>query len=101
VLIPASNVQNLMLRPDVVAAVREGQFRVWAVETVDEAIALLTGVVAGERQADGRFPPGTLHNLVDRRLSQLAKRLGAQARGTEARSESAANSPSTESEARS
>jgi len=75
VIIPASNVQNLQLREDVVEAVREGKFHIWAVRTVDEGIEILTGVPAGERGPDGRFPKGTVNDLVDRRLRELQKAL--------------------------
>ena len=75
VLIPEKNVQNLMLREDVVEAVEQGQFHVWAVRTVDEGLEILTGLPAGERQADGSYPEGTIHYLVDRRLRALAEGL--------------------------
>ena len=73
VLIPRSNVQHLMLRSEVVAAVREGLFHVWPVETIDEGIELLTGVRAGERDAEGRFPEGTVNALVEARLAEFAE----------------------------
>jgi len=72
VIIPASNVKHLMLRADVVDAARAGQFHVWAVETVDEGMELLTGVPAGERGEDGRFPEGTVNGRVAGRLADLA-----------------------------
>ena len=75
VMIPAANVQHLMLREDVVEAVRQGQFHIWAVRTVDEGIELLTGVPAGERGPDGRFPEGTVNYLVDERLREMARAL--------------------------
>jgi predicted ATP-dependent protease len=74
VLIPASNVKHLVLRRDVVEAAREGRFRVWAVETVDDAMELLTGTPAGERGPDGTFPEGTVNGRVARRLAGLAER---------------------------
>ncbi|UCF67771.1 MAG: AAA family ATPase, partial [Acidobacteriota bacterium] len=74
VLIPASNVKHLMLRHDVVDAVRAGQFHVYAVETVDQAIALLTGMAAGEADETGKYPERTFNRLVDERLGQLASR---------------------------
>lgn len=64
VLIPASNVKHLMLREDVVAAAADGKFHVWPVETVDQALNLLTGLPAGELGADGRFPAGTVNQRV-------------------------------------
>jgi lon-related putative ATP-dependent protease len=72
VMIPQSNVTNLMLKEDVLAAIQEEKFHVWAVNTIDEGIELLTGVEAGEKKKDGSYEEGTVHNLVDRRLQQLA-----------------------------
>jgi predicted ATP-dependent protease len=74
VLIPASNVKHLMLRADVVEAAEKGLFRVWPVETVDEAVELLTGVPAGERGADGRYPEGSVNRRVDDRLAAFAEK---------------------------
>jgi predicted ATP-dependent protease len=73
VLIPTANVEHLMLRQDVVEAVREGRFRVHAVETIDQGIELLTGVPAGERGADGRFPDGSINQRVEARLAEMAE----------------------------
>jgi predicted ATP-dependent protease len=73
VLIPASNVQHLMLRAEVVEACRAGRFAVWPVETVDEAVALLTGREPGERGADGRFPEGTVNAAVEAALERFAE----------------------------
>jgi predicted ATP-dependent protease len=74
VLIPAANVKHLMLRRDVIDAVAAGTFHVYPVATVDEGIAILTGVAAGERGADGRFPPATINFRVEQRLSGFADR---------------------------
>lgn len=74
VLVPAANVQHLMLREDVVAAVREGQFSVYPVATIDEGIALLTGMPAGSPEPDGGFAPGTLNRLVEDKLELYARR---------------------------
>lgn len=71
VMIPRSNERNLMLREEVIEAVREERFHIWSVETVDEGIELLTGVPAGERQADGSYPEGTVNHLVDNRLREM------------------------------
>ncbi|BBK38949.1 ATP-dependent protease [Allostella sp. ATCC 35155] len=78
VMIPATNVKNLMVRPDVAAAVAEGRFHVWAVSTVDEGIAILTGLPAGEPDAGGNWPPGSVNHAVARRLAKLAERAEAQ-----------------------
>jgi predicted ATP-dependent protease len=78
VLIPRSNVRHLMLRSDVVDAVQAGTFHIYAVETIDEGIEILTGVPAGERDRSGKFPSGTVNQLVEARLVDLAeKRLAA------------------------
>ena len=74
VLIPKSNVQHLMLREDVVEAVKNGQFAIYAVDTIDEGIEILTGVKAGERGPDGRFPGGTVNRLVEDKLRMFAER---------------------------
>ena len=74
VLIPKDNVKHLMLREDVVAAVRAGLFHVYPISTVDEAITLLTGVPAGERDARGRFPRNTVNYRVERRLQEFAQK---------------------------
>ena len=73
VIIPESNVTNLMLKEDVLEAVREGRFRIWSVRTIDEGIEILTGVEAGTRKEDGSFQEGTVNDLVDRRLRELAE----------------------------
>jgi len=75
VIIPEQNVKNLMLREDVVEAVREGKFHVYPVNTIDEGISILTGRDAGERQEDGAYPEGTVNYLADEQLKELAIRL--------------------------
>ena len=77
VVIPAANVHNLMLDEEVVAAVRDGMFHVWAVRTIDEGIELLTGRRAGRRRADGSYPSDSVHGLVAARLCEYAARLQA------------------------
>jgi lon-related putative ATP-dependent protease len=72
VVIPAANVRDLMLRQDLVDAVSEGRFHVWAVSTIDEGLEILTGVPAGKREVDGTYPPGTVHRAVQDKLGQLA-----------------------------
>jgi lon-related putative ATP-dependent protease len=73
VIIPRDNVKHLMLRDDVIAAVREGLFRVFAVRHADEALSLLTGMEAGSRGADGRFPEATVNAKVERQLIRYAE----------------------------
>ncbi|MDX2204384.1 MAG: ATP-binding protein [Hyphomicrobiaceae bacterium] len=74
VLIPQANVQHLMLRQDVVEAVRKGEFAVYAVSSISQGIEILTGVKAGERGSDGRFPEGTVNRLVEDKLRVFAER---------------------------
>jgi predicted ATP-dependent protease len=79
VIIPSSNVRHLMLRRDVVDAVRAGQFQVFAVETIDQGIEILTGKPAGERDSAGNFPEGSVNQRVEARLIDLAaKRFAAE-----------------------
>jgi len=75
VLIPQQNLRNLMLREEVVDAVKQGQFHIYSARTVDEGIEVLTGVSAGEKQQDGTYPEGTVNYLVDNRLKEMAERL--------------------------
>lgn len=75
VMIPHLNIDDLMLRKDVVQAVREGKFHIYPVKTIDEGIEILTGVEAGERMPDGRFKEGTVNDLVDRKLQELGKKI--------------------------
>lgn len=75
VMIPDQNIRNLMLREDVLKAVEEGKFRIYAVKTIDQGIEVLTGVPAGERQADGTYPEGTVNHKVDKKLMEYAQRL--------------------------
>jgi predicted ATP-dependent protease len=73
VIIPESNIKNLMLREDVVASVRAGEFHIYAVSTIDEGIELLTGKVAGTRQPDGSYPEDTVYRAVQDRLHEMAE----------------------------
>ena len=75
VMIPASNVQNLMLKEEVVNAVKAGKFHIYSVKTIDEGIEVLTGVDAGKRQLDGTFEKNTVNYLVDQRLRKMAEKL--------------------------
>jgi len=75
VMIPDSNVQNLMLKEEVVEAVRNGQFHIYAVKTIDEGIEILTGVKAGKRLADGTFEEGSVNYRVDQTLRAMAEKL--------------------------
>jgi len=75
VMIPGSNVQNLMLKEEIVDAVKAGQFHLYAVKTIDEGMEVLTGVKAGERREDGTFENGTVNHKVDTRLKNMAEKL--------------------------
>jgi predicted ATP-dependent protease len=77
VLIPHQNEKHLMLREDVVEAVRNGQFHVWSAHTIEEGISILTGTDAGEKQPDGSYPENTVNCLVTARLKELAQALRA------------------------
>jgi len=84
VLIPESNVKHLMLRDDVVDAAASGQFTVCPVRDVDQGIELLTGIAAGERDGQGRFPEDSINGRVEARLIEYSERMrafGASARG--------------------
>jgi lon-related putative ATP-dependent protease len=74
VLIPAANVKNLMLRQDVIDAVAEGKFAIYAIETIDQGIEILTGVTAGERDEEGNYPEGSINRLVADRLTRFAEK---------------------------
>jgi len=71
VMIPHQNVKNLMLRDDVVEAIREGKFHVYAVKTIDEGLEILTGVTAGEADDTGAFPEGSVNHMIAKRLGEL------------------------------
>jgi predicted ATP-dependent protease len=73
VAVPARNRRNLMLREDVVESVRRGDFHIYSVDSVDEAIELLTGVPAGDREPDGAYPEGTIHGRVNARLREMGE----------------------------
>ena len=75
VMIPATNVKNVVLRPEVARAVEEGTFHVWAVETIEQGIELLTGVPAGERDGDGKYTKGSIFGLVEERLEAFHREL--------------------------
>ncbi|MBW2517447.1 MAG: AAA family ATPase [Deltaproteobacteria bacterium] len=75
VMIPESNVKDLMLRKDVVKSVADGRFHIYAVKTIDEGIEILTDKEAGSQQPDGSYPEGTINFLVDKRLKELAEEI--------------------------
>jgi ATP-dependent Lon protease len=75
VMMPESNVEDLMLREDVMDAVTAGNFHIWPVAKVEQGIEILTGKPAGERNKDGMFKAGTVFALMDERLHEMAKTL--------------------------
>lgn len=74
VIIPHANRQHLMLREDVVKAVKDGRFSIYAIKTADEGLALLTGLEAGQKGADGRFGAETVNGRIEARLRTFAER---------------------------
>ena len=77
-IIPEGNVDDLMPPEEVVEAVRDGKFHIWAVKTVEEGIETLSGMPAGTPDEEGNYPEGTLFHLVQRRLSELREKLKAE-----------------------
>ena len=75
VMIPESNVQNLMLKEEVVEAVKAGKFNIYSAKTINEGIEFLTGKKAGQRKADGTFEEDTVNYLVDKHLKEMAEKL--------------------------
>lgn len=75
VLVPRANLKNLMLRREMVEAVRMGKFIIYAVGTIDEGIEVLTGVPAGERDSKGRFPASSINGMVEKTLEEYSKRM--------------------------
>ena len=74
VIIPRTNVKDLMLREDVLTAVDEGRFHIWAVDTVDDGIEILTGIPAGKADKNGDYPKGTVNYMVKKSLEHYYKR---------------------------
>lgn len=72
VLIPSQNIRHLMLRKDVVEAVEKKKFHIYAIDNVDEGIEILTGLPAGKRQKDGKYPANTVHGKVKKKLEKMA-----------------------------
>jgi len=75
VMIPKSNVEDLMLREDVLEAVGAGKFHVWPVAKVEQGIEILTETNAGEKNGEGKYEPGTVFALMDERLRDMARTL--------------------------
>ena len=73
VMIPESNIRHLMLKDEVIEAVKNKKFHIWAVSTVDEGIEILTGKKAGVRDKSGKYPKGTINYLVDKKLKEYSE----------------------------
>ncbi len=74
VIIPAKSVKDLMLRKDVVEAVKDGKFHIYPIKTIEQGVEILTGTKAGKMRKDGTYPKGTLFRSVDDRLKDLAEK---------------------------
>lgn len=75
VLIPESNIQNLMLKEEILEAVKAGHFSVYSVKTIDEGIEVLTGTKSGQRRSDNTYEENTVNYLVDKQLREMANKL--------------------------
>lgn len=75
VLIPSENIEDLMLRDEVVEAVAKGLFHIYPVSTIEQGIEILTGIPAGKRDSSGNFPPNSVFALADARLKKMASTL--------------------------
>jgi len=84
VIIPETNIEDLMLRNEVVGAVKAGKFHIYSVKSIDQGIELLTGIKAGDKDDKGNYPKGTINYSVDKKLKQLAQSWK-EFRGTESR----------------
>ena len=73
VMIPQSNVEDLMLRDDILETVSAGKFHIWPVTTIEQGIEILTGAAAGKRNGDGTFEAETVYAIVDERLRKMAE----------------------------
>jgi predicted ATP-dependent protease len=73
VLVPSANVKHLMLRQDVIEAVASGKFNIYAIDTIEQGIEVLTGIPAGEMDEESNFPEGSINERVVARLEALAE----------------------------
>jgi len=81
VIMPYLNVKHLMLKDEVIDAVKKGKFHIWAVSTVDEGIEILTGKKAGKKSPKGKYPKGTINYLVAEKLKEYSERFSSQKKG--------------------
>ncbi|PNX50496.1 MAG: hypothetical protein BV458_13115 [Thermoplasmata archaeon M9B2D] len=75
VIIPQKNVINLMLNQDVIDAIEEGQFRIYAIDTMEEGMEILTGMKTGALSEDGTYPEGSINFLIEQRLTAITEAL--------------------------
>jgi len=75
VIIPERNVKHLMLKQEVVDAVKDGRFSIYAISKVEEGLEILTGMTAGEMKEDGTYPEGTINYLIMKRFDEISKAL--------------------------
>lgn len=73
VIMPARNVKNLMLKKDVVEAVKDGKFFIYPIQRVDEGLEIITGMEVGELREDGTYPEGTINYLIAKRLTEISE----------------------------
>ena len=73
VIIPIQNIRNLHLSDEIIQAVKEGKFHIYAIRSIEEGIEILTGVPAGKKDKNGNFPAGTVNYLVYEKLKKYAK----------------------------
>ena len=73
VIIPVQNVRNLHLRDEIIESVKKGKFHIYAVRTIDEGIEILTGVPAGKKDKNGKFPAGTINYLAYEKLKKYSE----------------------------
>ena len=81
VMIPSTNLKHLMLKDEVIKAVKEGKFHLWAVSTIDEGIEVLTGVKAGKLSKKGKYPTDTIHYLVQKKLDEYSEKMSPKKKG--------------------
>jgi len=77
VLIPHSNIKNLMLKDEVIKEVKSGNFNIYGIKTIDEGIEVLTGIKAGKRGKSGKFPKDTINLLIDERIRDFTEKFNA------------------------
>ena len=75
VIIPIQNVRNLSLSDEIIESVKEGKFHIYAISTIDEGIEILTGVPAGKKNKDGKFPAGTVNYLAHEKLKKYSDQM--------------------------